>query len=43
MKLTRHTVHEHVKAIYRAMRVHTRSELMSSMFVGARGIPRRPS
>lgn len=32
MNLTRHTVHQHVKAIYRAMRVHTRSELMSTVF-----------
>lgn len=29
MQLTRATVHEHVKRIYRAMRVHSRSELLS--------------
>lgn len=32
MKLARHTVHEHVKAIYRLMRVHSRSELLSTVF-----------
>lgn len=36
MKLSRHTVHEHVKAIYKQLRVHNRAEMLAAVLNGTR-------